>query len=134
MSKLEKILKLEEAAMMAIGILFLYSLHIHIWWWLWPILFLSPDISMLGYVVNTKVGGLTYNLFHHKAVALAVVAIGYYFNSEYLLLIGGLLFAHSAFDRMLGYGLKYNDDFKHTHLGQMPGGKVKDVKGNSAFI
>ncbi len=28
-----------------------------------------------------------------------------------------LLFAHSSFDRMLGYGLKYNDSFNHTSLG-----------------
>jgi hypothetical protein len=27
------------------------------------------------------------------------------------------LLGHSSFDRVLGYGLKYDDDFKHTHLG-----------------
>jgi hypothetical protein len=27
------------------------------------------------------------------------------------------LFGHSAFDRMLGYGMKYTDSFQHTHLG-----------------
>ncbi|TAG51385.1 MAG: DUF4260 family protein, partial [Runella slithyformis] len=31
--------------------------------------------------------------------------------------IGIILFAHSAMDRIAGYGLKYEDAFKHTHLG-----------------
>ncbi|MDA1193538.1 MAG: DUF4260 family protein, partial [Candidatus Poribacteria bacterium] len=29
---------------------------------------------------------------------------------------GAILIGHSAFDRLLGYGLKYPDAFKHTHL------------------
>jgi len=28
-----------------------------------------------------------------------------------------VLYGHSSFDRLCGYGLKYVDDFKHTHLG-----------------
>jgi len=37
-----------------------------------------------------------------------------------ILITGGLLLvAHSSFDRMLGYGLKFPDDFKHTSLGWM---------------
>jgi hypothetical protein len=32
---------------------------------------------------------------------------------------GTLLFTHASFDRILGYGLKYFDSFKHTHLGWM---------------
>ena len=34
-----------------------------------------------------------------------------------LFLLGIFLFAHSAFDRIFGYGLKYADAFQHTHLG-----------------
>ena len=32
---------------------------------------------------------------------------------------GIILLAHSAFDRMLGYGLKYSDSFKNSHLGKI---------------
>ncbi|HAJ82706.1 MAG TPA: DUF4260 domain-containing protein, partial [Zunongwangia profunda] len=28
-----------------------------------------------------------------------------------------ILFGHSAMDRIFGYGLKYEDNFKNTHMG-----------------
>ena len=113
------ILKIEEAAVLAISIFFLTTLNLHIYWWLWPVLFLLPDISMLGYLGGPQLGAFTYNLFHHKAVAVAVIIAGYLLHNDYLLLTGWLLLGHSSFDRMLGYGLKYNDSFSHTHLGMI---------------
>ena len=111
--------KIEEAAITAVAIYFLskYSLGLPVW--LWVLLFFSPDISMLGYLVNTKVGAFTYNLFHHRFMALAIAAAGFLMHADVVTAIGILLFAHSSFDRMMGYGLKYTDDFKHTHLGWM---------------
>lgn len=110
-------IKLEEAAITAISIYFLYQHSLGLSIWLWMLLFFSPDISMLGYVLNTKIGAFSYNLFHHRGIALAIVAFGFYTQQEIWTTIGILLFAHSSFDRMLGYGLKYDDAFKHTHLG-----------------
>jgi hypothetical protein len=74
---------------------------------------------MLGYLLNTRIGAYTYNLVHHRGIALTLAAIGLLVAANILVAIGILLFAHSSFDRMIGYGLKYNDDFKHTHLGWM---------------
>jgi len=113
-------ISIEEAALTLLGICFLthYSLGISVWWWL--LLFFSPDVSMLGYLVNTRIGAITYNLFHHRAVAITVAALGYYLHNDITTSIGILLFAHSSFDRMMGYGLKYPDAFKHTHLGWLP--------------
>jgi len=48
---------------------------------------------------------------------------GWLMHQEGLLAAGLLLLAHSAFDRVWGYGLKYNDQFNHTHLGMV--GKQK---------
>lgn len=87
--------------------------------WLWIILFFTPDIGMSGYLVNTKTGAFTYNLFHHKGIAILLAAAGYYLQAEVLMTIGILLFAHASFDRIWGYGLKYADSFKHTHLGSL---------------
>lgn len=112
-------LQLEELALLALGIAGLYFQSIHISWWLWPVLFLSPDISMLGYLVNTRLGAITYNLFHHKGVAIALIFAGYFAAAPIILFIGLLLFAHSSFDRLFGYGLKYPDSFQHTHLGMI---------------
>ena len=74
---------------------------------------------MIGYAVNTKTGAVMYNLFHHKGIAIMIAAIGYFLQNEVVIVIGILLFAHSCFDRMLGYGLKYPDSFQNTHLGRI---------------
>ena len=52
------------------------------WWW-YLALILLPDIGMLGYLLNTKTGAITYNLFHHKAIALLILFLGWYWNMEY---------------------------------------------------
>ena len=72
---------------------------------------------------NTKVGAFTYNLFHHKGVACIIITIGWFTVSHWVVLAGILLFTHSSFDRTMGYGLKYEDGFKHTHLGWLQGGR-----------
>jgi Domain of unknown function (DUF4260) len=72
---------------------------------------------MIGYLAGNKAGAFTYNLFHHKAVAVVVMCLGWSIGREWLLLSGIILFGHSSLDRMLGYGLKYVDSFHHTHLG-----------------
>lgn len=113
------LLSLEEMAQLTLAIIGLYLQPISISWWLWPFIFLSPDISMFGYAAGNRVGAFTYNLVHHKAVAIAVGLLGYFLDHPILLLAGLVLYGHSAMDRMLGYGLKYEDGFKHTHLGVM---------------
>jgi hypothetical protein len=72
---------------------------------------------MLAYLANPRIGAYCYNLFHHRAIAIALVAVGLFTHHDIIIAIGILLFAHSSFDRMMGYGLKYTDDFKHTNLG-----------------
>lgn len=116
---MKTLLKLEEAAMTAASLYFLslHSLGLSVW--LWVLLFFTPDIGMLGYTLGHRIGAFSYNIFHHKGVAIALMAIGYFFQSEVLLAIGILLFAHSSFDRIWGYGLKYTSGFKNTHLGQL---------------
>jgi hypothetical protein len=44
---------------------------------------------------------------------------GFYFENPILILIGVILFSHAALDRVFGYGLKYADSFKNTHLGKI---------------
>ncbi len=112
-------LLLEQIAQLALTVIGLNLLPISFPWWIWFLLFFSPDISMLGYLINTKVGAISYNLFHHKLVAAIFIIIGYFLHENVLLTIGLLLYAHSSFDRIWGYGLKYADSFNHTHLGKL---------------
>ena len=114
---MKQLLSLEQAMQLVLSIGALYYQPIHIAWWLWLPLFLSPDISMIGYLVNPPVGAWAYNLAHHKAMAGVGIAAGLVFHLPVVLFIGLLLWAHSSFDRMLGYVLKYEDSFQHTHLG-----------------
>lgn len=108
-------LKLEEAAQLIFAV-YLTSFIPFDWWWYW-VFFFSPDIAFLGYVFNPRIGAFTYNVLHHKGIALIIYMIGIYLVNFELEFIGLLLFGHSAFDRLLGYGLKYEDSFHHTHLG-----------------
>ncbi|HNQ27632.1 MAG TPA: DUF4260 domain-containing protein [Aquaticitalea sp.] len=110
-------LKLEELAMFGLGILAFGQLHFAWWWFL--VLIFAPDVGMLGYLINPKIGAFTYNLFHHKAVAVLVYLEGIYFQNEMLLLTGIILFSHASLDRIFGYGLKYKTAFADTHLGKI---------------
>ena len=114
---MEKVLKLEEAAMFILGI-YLFNLLDYDWWW-FLVLILAPDIGMIGYLFGNKIGAATYNIFHHKGVAILVFLLGIYLSQPLLQLVGIILFSHSAMDRILGYGLKYNKGFKFTHLGEI---------------
>lgn len=88
-------------------------------WWIYLALILTPDIGMIGYAVNTRLGAVTYNLFHHKGIAIVIGGLGLYLSSSELQLAGVILFGHASMDRIFGYGLKYPDHFKHTHLGNL---------------
>ena len=108
------LIRLEEAIMFGLTIYLFKDLGFA-WWW-YAVLILTPDIGMIGYVINTKTGAWVYNLFHHKGIAVMIYIIGLSQHNEIVQLAGLILFGHSSLDRMLGYGLKYEDDFKHTHL------------------
>lgn len=112
---MKNLLKVEELAMFAISILFYQQLS---WAWYWYLVwFFVPDIGMLGYLINTKIGAIAYNLFHHKGLAILVGFVGYVLVNPYLMFTGIVLFGHASFDRVAGYGLKYFENFNHTHLG-----------------
>ncbi len=114
---MKQLISLEEVAQCAFAV-FLNTYLPYAWWWYW-VWFLAPDLSMIGYVINTKVGAFTYNIVHHKAIALACYVAGVFMKSSELQFAGLVLLGHSALDRALGYGLKYRDHFQHTHLGRI---------------
>ncbi|MCB2410130.1 DUF4260 domain-containing protein [Hymenobacter lucidus] len=96
-------------------------------WWMLPALFLVPDLSMLGYLAGPRVGAFCYNVAHHKALALTLGVAGWWLAQPLLLLAGTVLLFHIAFDRLLGYGLKYPTSFHDTHLGRTGRGQAAPV-------
>ncbi|MGI4835424.1 MAG: DUF4260 domain-containing protein [Janthinobacterium lividum] len=113
---MKTLLKTEELAEMLLA-LFIFA-HLPFAWWVLPATFLLPDLSMLGYLAGPRVGAASYNLAHHKAMAVAVGVAGGLLGLPLVVLVGTVLLFHSAFDRLLGYGLKYSTGFQDTHLGR----------------
>lgn len=110
-------LQLEELAQFLLS-LWIYHLTGQSWI-LFAALFFLPDLGMLGYLKNAKIGAWTYNILHHKGLAILLYALGYFMSETYFMLAGIILFSHASFDRILGYGLKYEEGFKFTHLGKI---------------
>lgn len=111
------ILKLEQLGLFLLSV-FLYSEY-KFNGWLYLLLFFTPDLSMLGYLLGNKVGAITYNIIHHQAFAAAIFILGQILDIKVLALYGLVMLGHSALDRVLGFGLKNYSGFKSTHLGQL---------------
>ena len=92
-------------------------------WTLFAVLFLTPDLSMLGYLAGPRVGAVGYNAGHSYLGPAALTAFGAAQGQTLLLQLAAIWVAHVGFDRMLGYGLKSAAGFGFTHLG---------VKGRAA--
>ena len=88
------------------------------WYWYALVLF-GPDISLIAYLINKKVGAVCYNFFHHKTVAIALLFICYFLPADCFLLIAVVIFGHSSQNRFFGFGLKYYEGFNITHLGKI---------------
>jgi hypothetical protein len=107
-------LQLEELA------LFLFSIYLFAqlpfaWWW-YPLLFFSPDLSMVFMAAGKRLGGLAYNLIHHRALALGLFVMGAWLALPALSLAGVILLGHASLDRLLGFGLMEGESFTHAHL------------------
>ena len=85
-------------------------------WWLFAGLFLLLDLSFAAYLLNRRAGTIAYNLAHTEVgpILLGLFALTGFPDALPIALVWG---AHIGWDRMLGYGLKYDSDFDHTHLG-----------------
>lgn len=85
--------------------------------WLFAVLFFTPDLSIAGYIGGRKAGSVIYNTVHSYALPAIMAVTGVMTGLTIVWQIGLILVAHAAFDRSLGYGLKYAAGFRHTHLG-----------------
>ena len=108
------LLRVEGIAILVV-ILLLYG-HIHARWTLFAILFLAPDLSFLGYLLSTRAGTSLYNLAHTETTPGLLLAAWVLTSRPTLLPLALIWMAHIAFDRLLGYGLKYPTHFKDTHM------------------
>ena len=68
------LLHLEGATVLLISIVVYAQGHYR--WWIFALLFLAPDLFMLGYLANVRVGSAIYNLVHTLAGPLLLFGIG----------------------------------------------------------
>ena len=117
------LLKLEGLAIFLSSVIAYQMLEFN--WVLFLTLFLTPDLFMLGYILNKEIGAILYNTAHTYVFPLILAAVSLGYSKNALTAISLIWIAHIGFDRLLGYGLKYSTGFKNTHLGVLnPGDKI----------
>jgi hypothetical protein len=88
-------------------------------WAMFAVLFLVPDIFMLGYFRGLTTGAAVYNAGHTHIAPAALAAYGLFQAQPLALDIALIWIAHIGFDRLLGFGLKYPTAFGHSHLSKV---------------
>lgn len=127
---MKKTLQLEELGLFILCSFMLYLLTVP--WWIYVCLVLAPDIGMLGYLVNNRVGAYIYNFLHHKGLGALITGLGIYFFADqpHLIWVGLIWLGHASMDRFFGYGLKHFTGFDYTHLGLIgQAKKEQDIQG-----
>ena len=111
----KQVLRAEGALILAAAI-YAYS-QTNMGWLLFTILFFTPDIFMLGYLINSRLGAITYNVGHTYLTPAILLGLGLSVGHSQLIAIALIWIGHIGFDRAVGYGLKYAIGFKSSHLG-----------------
>ena len=114
MLKPKILLHVEGAAVLVFSVVLFNQWPGH-WGW-FALLFLTPDFFMLGYLAGKSAGAAAYNLGHTYTTPLLLAGMLWWLGQAASLWLPVIWVAHIGFDRLLGYGLKYETDFKDTHL------------------
>jgi hypothetical protein len=110
-------LRLEGLAVLATSLFFYQRQSAS--WLLFAVLFLAPDLSMLGYLAGPRIGAAAYNIVHSYLLPLIFLLAAILTAHPALVPYALIWTAHIGFDRMLSYGLKYPSAFGDTHLGSI---------------
>ncbi|MDQ0417615.1 hypothetical protein J2Z48_001788 [Croceifilum oryzae] len=114
---MNRIILKAEGVLVLMGSVTLYFCAYQGDWLLFFILFLFPDLSMMGYSINERIGKIAYNL-GHTYISGILLFIGWLNHWDFVQQVGLIWIAHIAMDRMIGFGLKY-DTFQDTHIHRL---------------
>ena len=87
--------------------------------WIFLIFLIVPDISMLGYLFNNKIGSYVYNIGHSYIIPLLITLFYLVIGESLLLQIALIWLVHISMDRAIGYGLKYTIGFNKTTIQKL---------------
>ncbi len=108
------LLRVEGIAAFLLAIL-LYRELAFGWWW-FVLLFFLPDLSLLGYFAGARLGAVLYNALHTYVLPAALWGTGFVLESRGAMAVALVWAAHIGADRALGFGLKYAEGPRPTHL------------------
>lgn len=128
---MKKLIAAEELGQLLLCLYFLFQIPDHIKVAALVPLFFVPDLFAAGFLVNNRLGTILYNFSHHKLVAIGLGLAGFFTQNNGLMQAGLIAYAHSSFDRTMGYGLKYLGAPDKTHLGFI--GKRRSENQADAF-
>jgi hypothetical protein len=111
------LLRLEGAALLALAVALYWKTGAS--WWLFAVLVLAPDLSLLGYLAGPRVGAAAYNTAHTTLGPIALAMIAQITAATGVTAVALVWLVHIGADRLLGYGLKYAAGFGFTHLGRI---------------
>lgn len=90
-------------------------------WWLFLLLLLAPDLSLLGLLAGPRVGAVVYNTAHTTLGPLALLGGGWWLagGESVAVAVALVWLVHIGMDRLVGYGLRYTDSDKRNHFEQV---------------
>lgn len=118
MKNILRIIRIENFVFL-LGVLYVYALF-QFSWLLFLLLILVPDVCIIGYAKDPRLGAWTYNLAHSYVLPLLLVIVALILQIPPALAIALIWLAHISIDRACGFGLKLAS-FKETHLGRIGG-------------
>ncbi len=77
---MKNLIKLEELAILIFTFVlfsFVYKYNVLLYF----LFFFLPDLSAVGYLINNKVGGITYDFFHTRTFGISIFILGLIFVS-----------------------------------------------------
>jgi Domain of unknown function (DUF4260) len=80
------------------------------------VLFLAPDLSFLGLAGGERLGAVAYDTAHTYVGPILLASASLITEWTAGVELGLIWLAHIGIDRALGYGLRYPDAFRETHL------------------
>jgi hypothetical protein len=114
----KQVVHIEYALALALSFFIYMQLQFPVW--LFAVLLFVPDLTMLGYTMNKKIGAIVYNLGHTLIFPLLFALAYLYYSNDYLLVGSIIWIAHICMDRAIGAGLKYQDSlFTNTHIQRL---------------
>lgn len=86
-------------------------------WWVWFLVLVVFEISVVVYLVGLWIGVFVYNLMYFYVVLFLLMIFGVGFGVMLLIVVGGLWLVYIGILCVMGFGLKYLSGYCDIYLG-----------------